>query len=157
MVASLRAELERAQGQVRAMGERVVVQSIDTIVSSAREGKGGVRFYLTDGDELDDALLIDQGQRTIKADPRIVYLAVVPRGTSVRVLAFVGPDAIAKGLSAGDVVREVARALGGSGGGSSSFAQGGGPVVENLEEARTAAIRLLSAPIVSSSATSQKG
>jgi alanyl-tRNA synthetase len=44
-------------------------------------------------------------------------------------------DSLAGVLDAGEIVREVSAVLGGGGGGSANFAQGGGPKVDQIEEA----------------------
>jgi len=50
-------------------------------------------------------------------------------------LAMVTPDLVAKGLNAGDIVKKVAQATGGSGGGRPQLGQGGGKDVDKLEQA----------------------
>ena len=47
-------------------------------------------------------------------------------GEKATVLALCSPDAVAEGIKAGDIVRELAGKLGGKGGGKPDFAQGGG-------------------------------
>ena len=47
-------------------------------------------------------------------------------GEKATVLALCSPDAVAAGIKAGDIVRELAGKLGGKGGGKPDFAQGGG-------------------------------
>ncbi|UCC91021.1 MAG: alanine--tRNA ligase, partial [Dehalococcoidia bacterium] len=50
-------------------------------------------------------------------------------------LAAVTPDLVAKGYNAGDIVKQVARVTGGSGGGKAGFAQAGGKYKDKLDEA----------------------
>jgi alanyl-tRNA synthetase len=50
-------------------------------------------------------------------------------------LAMVTPDLISRGLNAGDIVKKVAQATGGSGGGRSQLGQGGGKDKDKLEQA----------------------
>jgi alanyl-tRNA synthetase len=50
-------------------------------------------------------------------------------------LAVVTPDLVSKGLNAGDIVKKVAQATGGSGGGRPQLGQGGGKDKDKLEEA----------------------
>jgi len=50
-------------------------------------------------------------------------------------LAMVTPDLVSRGLNAGDIVKKVAQATGGSGGGRSQLGQGGGKDKDKLEEA----------------------
>ena len=50
-------------------------------------------------------------------------------------LAAVTPDLIAKGYDAGEIVKQVARVTGGSGGGKAGLAQAGGKYKDKLDEA----------------------
>src|SRR2546426_990947 len=70
-----------------------------------------------------------------ESDPSLVYVSVFAVGNSARVVCFVGAKARESGLSAGEIARQVASVLGGSGGGSAAFAQGGGPSLDRIEEA----------------------
>jgi alanyl-tRNA synthetase len=47
----------------------------------------------------------------------------------------VTPDLVSRGLNAGDIVKKVAQATGGSGGGRPEMAQGGGKDKDKLDEA----------------------
>ncbi|MBE9513498.1 MAG: alanine--tRNA ligase [Chloroflexi bacterium] len=64
----------------------------------------------------------------------IIVLASV-FGGKPRFLAMVTPDLVAKGFHAGEIVRRVAKATGGSGGGKASMAQAGGRDVQKVNEA----------------------
>jgi alanyl-tRNA synthetase len=93
---------------------------------------------------MDEELIVSQGQKCVKADPRLVFVSVAPRGEAARVTCFVGKSAVAMGVAADGIVRAVAKVLGGSGGGSKEFAQGGGPRTERIEEASRAAFDAVS-------------
>lgn len=135
VVASLKGRLEELDTREKAMGQALVSASIPQILSSSVEFTGG-RFYLADAQNLTEELVITQGQKTVHSDPRMVYLNISQRGNSARIVCFVGKQAGAAGVSADAIVKEAAKILGGSGGGSKEFAQGGGPKVEQIEEAR---------------------
>jgi alanyl-tRNA synthetase len=60
-------------------------------------------------------------------------------GDKIAYLAAVSDDAIAKGLKAGDWIRDIAKATGGGGGGRPNMAQAGGKDVAALDAALTAA------------------
>ncbi|MBP9501005.1 MAG: alanine--tRNA ligase [Candidatus Promineofilum sp.] len=63
------------------------------------------------------------------------------------IIAAVTDDLIARGVKAGDLVREIARVLGGSGGGRPNMAQAGGPNPEKLGEALAAVADLVQAKL----------
>jgi alanyl-tRNA synthetase len=55
-------------------------------------------------------------------------------GEKIRVIVYAG-DVISKEKSAGEIVRNISQILGGAGGGSSKFAQGGGTDKSKKEDA----------------------
>ena len=131
---SLKAELEAVRAREKALGLRVVELSTAEVLSSAKEVKG-VKLYVRSQSSLSEELIIAQGQKCTESDPSLVYVSVFVVGNSARVVCFVGAKARESGLSAGDIARQVASVLGGSGGGSAAFAQGGGPSLDRIEEA----------------------
>ncbi|MDG6926552.1 MAG: alanine--tRNA ligase [Nitrososphaerota archaeon] len=133
----LKQKLEETSKREKVLGERLVAASISEAVASARQVKT-VKVYLSTDSEMDEELIVSQGQKCVKADPRLVYLSISLRGKAARITCFVGEDAVASGVSADAVVRATAKVLGGSGGGSRSFAQGGGPKTEMMGEATKA-------------------
>ncbi len=64
----------------------------------------------------------------------VVVLATVYRGKP-NFLAMVTPDLVAKGLHAGDIVKQVAKVAGGGGGGKATMAEAGGKDAAKLDEA----------------------
>ncbi len=133
----LKQKLEETSKREKVLGERLVAASISEAVASARQVKT-VKVYLSTDSEMDEELIVSQGQKCVKADPRLVYLSISLRGKAARITCFVGEDAVSSGVSADAVVRATAKVLGGSGGGSRSFAQGGGPKTEMMGEATKA-------------------
>ena len=77
-----------------------------------------------------EELIVSQGQKCVTADPSLVYVSLSPRGSAARIICFVGKPPSEPGVAADAVVRGLAKILGGSGGGTKEFAQGGGPKVE---------------------------
>jgi len=72
----------------------------------------------------------------------VVFLASVSEG-KILYVAMATPDAVRAGISAGDLVREAAKATGGGGGGRPDMAQAGGRDPARLEAAlRDAADRI---------------
>ncbi|KAK9796680.1 hypothetical protein WJX73_008232 [Symbiochloris irregularis] len=75
-----------------------------------------------------------------KAHPTLPVLFLCPDAGKGRVLAWAGvPDSLTKTISAGDWVKAVMTVLGGKGGGKPSLAQGQGPGLQKLPEAKEAA------------------
>jgi alanyl-tRNA synthetase len=70
-----------------------------------------------------------------KRSPSFAAMLASSDGTKVSFVAAVSDDLIAKGLKAGDWVRETARVAGGGGGGRPQMAQAGGKDPAKLQEA----------------------
>ena len=130
----LKQKFDTAFKKERALGERLVAASIPEILSSAKTANG-VKVYLSNERELDEELIVSQGQKCVKADSRLVYVSITPRGNAARITCFVGDSAVESGVSADAIVRAAAKVLGGSGGGTKQFGQGGGPRSEKMGEA----------------------
>ena len=64
-------------------------------------------------------------------------------GDKVTLLAGVTEDLIVKGLSAGDIVKEIAPIVGGGGGGRPHLAQAGGKDPEKIDEALAEAVKMI--------------
>ena len=69
-----------------------------------------------------------------KADPMLVYCGLFEDGEKIRVVVYAGEN-ISKQKSAGDIVKNISQILGGAGGGSPKFAQGGGTDKSKIEDA----------------------
>jgi len=80
-----------------------------------------------------------------------VVLGAAQNGRPVMVASFTG-GAVARGLSAAEVVKEAARLMGGGGGGRDTMAQAGGKSADKLEEALAAARKAIEAKLSGSSA-----
>jgi alanyl-tRNA synthetase len=100
-------------------------------------GQGSVVVAPVDGAS-DDQLrsLIDSIK---KRSPSFAALLGATDGTKVSFVAAVSDDLIAKGLKAGDWVREAAKVAGGGGGGRPQMAQAGGKDASKLADALQAA------------------
>ena len=64
------------------------------------------------------------------------------------IVVAISPGLVKRGLHAGDVSKEVAKLVGGGGGGRPDMAQAGGQWVDKLDEALRFAIELLSKKIL---------
>ncbi len=108
------------------------------------ERAGSVLFYsVTDG-EMDTDYHITVGEAAAKLEPKMVYCALVTAASqSVKIAVYCGKEA-RKIVGAGAIVKEMSKILGGSGGGSDAFAQGGGKDSSKSAEAISAARKLAS-------------
>ena len=107
--------------------------TIDEISIQVTE-PGKANFCYSISDNYDDVFHIGLGEALCKADPKLVYCGLFEQGEKVRVIVYAGDD-ISKEKSAGEIVKNISQILGGAGGGSSKFAQGGGTDKAKKEDA----------------------
>ena len=77
----------------------------------------------------------------------VVVLADVIDSGKINILAMATKDAVAKGIHAGQIVKEVARVCGGGGGGRPDMAQAGGKDASKLDEALKTALTVIEGQI----------
>jgi len=138
-------EKERRSGQRQVAKERIpiIVKSlleckqgtltIDDITMEIAES-GKANFCHSTSNNYDDVFHIGLGEVLCKTDPKLVYCGLFEQGEKVRVIVYAGED-ISKEKSAGDIVKSISQILGGAGGGSPRFAQGGGTDKSKKEDA----------------------
>ena len=109
------------------------ISTIEDIIIELTES-GKANFCYSTSNDYDDVFHIGLGEVLCKADPRLVYCGLFEEGEKIRVIVYAG-DEISKEKSAGEIVRNISQILGGAGGGSSKFAQGGGTNKSKKEDA----------------------
>ncbi len=109
------------------------ISTIEDIIIELTES-GKANFCYSTSNDYDDVFHIGLGEVLCKADPRLVYCGLFEEGEKIRVIVYAG-DVISKEKSAGEIVRNISQILGGAGGGSSKFAQGGGTDKSKKEDA----------------------
>jgi alanyl-tRNA synthetase len=88
---------------------------------------GNAKIYCIHDDQLDDEYHISVGEKSVELDKSLIYIAVFAKGEGISVIVFAGDNAT-KLIKAGTLAREISIRLGGSGGGSERFGQGGGSI-----------------------------
>ncbi|MBI2184139.1 MAG: alanine--tRNA ligase [Thaumarchaeota archaeon] len=127
--------LENLKKQQRTLMKRVSSALAKEIASSATS-IDGVKIHVSPDVDLDDEYQIALGEQAVNVNPEMVYAAFLPRNGRVRVLIFSGKDAQKRGVHAGNATKEIAKLVGGSGGGDAAFGQGGGTIVDKIDEAK---------------------
>jgi len=107
--------------------------TIDEITIEIVES-GKANFCYSDSNNYDDVFHIGLGEVLCKSDPKMVYCGLFEQGEKIRAIVYAG-DEISKEKSAGDIVKSISQILGGAGGGSAKFAQGGGTDKSKKEDA----------------------
>jgi alanyl-tRNA synthetase len=132
-VAKLQAELRERDKEIEKLRRKLASGGGRDLVSEARD-IGGVRVLATRADVADPKALREvTDQLRDKLRSGVIVLAGV-EGDKIALVAMVTPDLVGR-FNAGKIVGEVARALGGKGGGRADMAQGGGSQPELLDGA----------------------
>ena len=97
--------------------------------------------------EIDPKLAASELDNAAAGKPDFVGLIAVLGDNKVNLFAKVGSEAVKKGAHAGNLVRDVAKLLGGGGGGRPDFATAGGRQPEKTDEALGKVLGLVQAAL----------
>ena len=141
--ARVRGVVSEMQERVKSAGKAAAGAVRDQVVAQARSL---AQSALTSNEIIivetveagDDRNALAAAVQTVRdACPRagVMLFAIDTQGGKVQAAAAVPPDLIAKGLKAGDWIREACTVMGGKGGGKPDAAQGGGSDLAKANEA----------------------
>ncbi|MDE1841664.1 MAG: alanine--tRNA ligase, partial [Thaumarchaeota archaeon] len=122
-----------AKKRLRQIIKRTSEASAREAISQAKS-IGKIKLYSTVDEELDEEFHISVGEMATKIDKSLIYCAFIVKNESIKIISFSGADAIPT-KKAGDLVKEVSKVLGGSGGGRDAFGQGGGKDLSKIKDA----------------------
>jgi len=137
-IAHLQERSKKAARQQARAGAGDVLARADVLLESARR-VGGVAIIAGDmgGASIDQLRAACDSLRG-RAGSAAILLAS-ESDDKVILLAAMTPDVVARGIRAGDLIREIAPIVGGKGGGKPDMAQGGGPDVSKIPAVLAAA------------------
>ena len=90
------------------------------------------KICFTSSSRYDDYFHQNFGKKLIAKNNTAVFCGIFESGPTVRVMIYAGEQS---GVNSGEIVKEIAPILGGSGGGDAKFAQGGGRDTSKKDEA----------------------
>ncbi|MFI5420222.1 MAG: alanine--tRNA ligase, partial [Nitrososphaerales archaeon] len=118
---------EEARAISKQLSKKLADLMINEIPKLSLELVDGIKFYksvLEPGLDFEYHKIV--GDKLSRSIPNLIYLALFEEEDRItRIVVFCGEDAQKRGGKAGEIARQIAKALGGSGGGDSRFAQGG--------------------------------
>ncbi len=105
----------------------------------------GIQVWIKSYGEVDQKAATAALDNEAAGKPNFVGIIAIQGDGKVTFIAKVNPEALQKGANAGNLVREVAKATGGGGGGRPDFATAGGKLVEKTDEAMASVPALVKA------------
>jgi alanyl-tRNA synthetase len=133
-----KARIEELESRAKSAGSQDLSKQAEEIAASGHT-IGGVTLFVGRGQDCDKRSLLALADRIQqRAGDAAVVLGGVDEG-KVAIVASFSKSVVERGLSAADLVREVAPIVGGGGGGRDNIAQAGGSEPEKLDEALAAA------------------
>ncbi|MBQ7344510.1 MAG: alanine--tRNA ligase [Oscillospiraceae bacterium] len=133
----IRAQLEEVKSLkkvIESFKAREVAGQTDRFLLGAHN-VGGLKVLTVMVPESDPGKLRQMGDNLRDKDASVVAVLATVNGEKVTFLAVCGKEAIAKGIKAGDLVKLVCTACGGSGGGKPDSAMGGGKDATKVDNA----------------------
>ena len=86
---------------------------------------------LTVSEQYDEFFHINFGKKLVNSEPKSAYCGIFESGSTIHLVVYCGEES---GKKAGEIARELAKVLGGAGGGDAKFAQGGGKDISKKDE-----------------------
>jgi len=118
----------KAREQIPILLEKII--SGESVESDGISTKGKLCF--TASEDFDDFFHQNFGKKLVGKDSSAAFCGIFEIGPTVRVMVFAGDQS---GVNSGEIAKEIASILGGSGGGDAKFAQGGGKDTSKKEQA----------------------
>jgi alanyl-tRNA synthetase len=141
-IASTLEELDSERKRAVSLERQLSKETAESLLTQAESVKGVSVLAVKVSASSMDALRHTGDVLRDKLTSAVVVLAAV-WDDKPNFLAVVTPDLVSKGLNAGDIVKKVAQATGGSGGGRPQLGQGGGKDKDKLEQALKMVARLV--------------
>ncbi|MBC7086335.1 MAG: alanine--tRNA ligase [Methanomethylovorans sp.] len=120
--------------------EEIAQLRVEKMLSMAQD-LGGVRLVAQHVDHADTEELVKMAGELTQADD--VMALLISDFNGVKIVAAAGKKAVAQGVDAGIVVREMSRIVGGGGGGRPDMARGGGDNTAKIGEAMEKGISMI--------------
>ncbi len=133
-VESFLQDMKTMRQDLEKLKDQLLSSDVDRFLFAAKK-VGDLRVLTASRSDMEIADLRKLGDFLRDRDPGVVAVLAAINGGKVSFLAVCGRDAVAAGVKAGDLIREVSRVAGGKGGGRPDSAMGGGTDVLKTDDA----------------------
>ena len=127
-------EVKELKQRLDAMKDKLFSGEIDRCLFAARE-VGGLKVLTVMRNDIAPNDLRKMGDQIRDREPDAVAVLASTQGEKITLLAVCGKNAVGRGIKAGQLIKEVSAACGGSGGGKPDSAMGGGRDLLELDDA----------------------
>ena len=146
-IAALQTELKEAHAQIESLKSEAAKSAMGDVTQNVEE-IGGIRFVAARMEGVDAGGLRELGDSLKeKLGDCVIVLASVSDG-KVQLMATATDQAMKKGAHAGNLIKGIAKLVGGGGGGRPNMAMAGGKDASGVEKALEEARRVLSSQIL---------
>ena len=119
---------QKAREQIPILLEKILAgESVELEKISANN-----KICFTASEQYDDYFHQNFGKKLVAKDTKAAFCGIFESGPTVRIMVHAGEES---GVNSGEIAKEIASILGGSGGGDAKFAQGGGKDTSKKDEA----------------------
>jgi len=144
--AAVMADVKKLQQTVEKFKAREAAGETERLLFGTRE-LGGLKLLTSIVPDADANRLRQMGDMLRDKAPNVVAVLATVTGEKITFLAVCGKEAVAKGIKAGDIIKNITPICGGKGGGKPDSAMGGGSDVTKLDDALAAVDNFVSAKL----------
>ena len=130
-------EMRDLRQTMEKMKDKLFAGEVDRFLFSAKN-VSGLKVVTASRGNMDAADLRKMGDFLRDREDSIVAVMGAVNGEKISLLAVCGKNAVARGVRAGDIIKEIAPIVGGKGGGKPDSAMGGGTDVLKIDDALAA-------------------
>ena len=131
-----REQLEKQREENKQKAREKIPVLLEKILAGESGDLDGItvsdKICFTASDDFDEYFHLNFGKKLIGKDSKAAFCGIFESGPTIRVIVYAGTDS---GVNSGQIAKEIASILGGSGGGDTKFAQGGGKDTSKKDEA----------------------
>jgi alanyl-tRNA synthetase len=124
-VSSNISKMKKLEQENKKLVDKLTELRSEIVLKNAKQF-GEVKLYANVEKESTEKELISLGEKAVRKEPSLVFVVVMEKEGSIKIIAFSGQEARKKGISAVSLVKLASSIVEGAGGGDEYFAQGGG-------------------------------